>query len=232
MRVRHKWVELVNNVMKKSPSNCMVYMLIARTGVFSFGSVVSGVVGVPVELALAFAVTRPLKKVRLPLDMLGAVGLAKVFPVLKRIEVSKLLNGGFGGAQPAMESVEKFWERYPNAKHYWDKSAVMVDSYGAAYFLARDLIGITVCLFTTFLLTHDPFALTDSLLYYTGVSQATAHTFSAIAGGAILSSLSAPFILYAMPSAVKRMCTYYDLDAELAKQQQRLEEKIEAGKKN
>eukprot|EP01064_Diplonema_japonicum_P022170 TRINITY_DN31857_c0_g1_i1.p1 TRINITY_DN31857_c0_g1~~TRINITY_DN31857_c0_g1_i1.p1 ORF type:complete len:249 (+),score=48.15 TRINITY_DN31857_c0_g1_i1:46-747(+) len=233
MRGTQKWVASINEVMRKSPSNCMFYMFLARTGIFSTASMASGAVGLPVELALAFAVTRPIKKIRLPLDMLGAVGLAKVFPFLKTIEVSRLLSGGVGTTP---ESAEKFWARYPKLAEYWEKSTAFVNSYGAAYFLARDMIGLALCLLFTYLLVHDPFTITDSLMYYSGVSASTAHTFSAMAGGACVSSFSSPFLLVSLPSAVRKISEYIDIDKEVAKYQQKLEQQIanqeQGGKKS
>lgn len=44
------------------------------------------------EFALAFAASRPFRRIRLPLDLAAAAAVAKLFPVLSRVKLSELTN--------------------------------------------------------------------------------------------------------------------------------------------
>lgn len=44
------------------------------------------------DLALAFAVSRPLKQVRLPAEIAGAALLSRAFPQLRRVKFTEMYN--------------------------------------------------------------------------------------------------------------------------------------------
>lgn len=58
-------------------------------------------VDVPADFAVAFALARPLRRFRLPVELAGAVALSKAFPILPKIQVSRL-----SGALPRWVAAE------------------------------------------------------------------------------------------------------------------------------
>eukprot|EP00754_Rhynchopus_humris_P036390 Rhum_TRINITY_DN18529_c0_g1::Rhum_TRINITY_DN18529_c0_g1_i1::g.167678::m.167678 len=209
-------VQKINHVITTNPFTCIVYMTGLRTAIFGVGSIVCGAAGVPAEFALAFAVTRPLKKLRLPLDIAAAMLLARGMPALKEIEMSRLVAPGCDN-HPAVESFSKQMKKYPTLYWLWNKSQDLIDNYGAAYMLARDMVGIAIMIVTTALLSMDPFSFTSWVMTSTGITQSVAETFAAMAGGACISTMSGPLILTTMPEAVTFMSERYDLDGHLNK---------------
>eukprot|EP01061_Rhynchopus_euleeides_P039375 TRINITY_DN67586_c0_g1_i1.p1 TRINITY_DN67586_c0_g1~~TRINITY_DN67586_c0_g1_i1.p1 ORF type:complete len:229 (+),score=40.06 TRINITY_DN67586_c0_g1_i1:44-730(+) len=215
-----QWVSDINRVLRDSPFGCLFYIAGARGLLFAAGSTVCKYAGVPHEFALAFAVTRPLKKVRLPLDLGGAVCLAKMVPRLKEIEMSRVISPG-ASTEETEKVQNKFAERYPRAAAMWKTSADLVDHYGAAYFIARDMVGLSIMFVVSMLLSVDPLSITSTIISASGVSPETASTFSAMAGGACLSTCSTPFLMFSLPYSVTRISSYFDIDKKLRDYQEK-----------
>ncbi|KAJ9446272.1 hypothetical protein DIPPA_35317 [Diplonema papillatum] len=189
----------VNNVLRRYPTTAFAYTAAVRYTIFGVGSVVCSFVGVPTELALGFAVTRPLKRVRLPLDLASAYYLSRLVPTLAKIEISQLLTGGLPQAeQPAFFTREK----YPRLHDLWQRGGDLIDRYGAAYFVGRDLVGLLVVTWATCMFALDPFTVASSLMNWTGVTPEFAATLSSIAGGALCASASTPLVLVSLPTGV------------------------------
>ena len=221
-----RWVIETNRVLKVNPFTCVVYIAGVRAGLFGVGTLLCKAVGVPSEVALAFAVTRPLKRVRLPLDLGGAYALSKVFPLLKQVEIWRLVMPIAGG-KDVEAYTKKVQEKYPRASAWWDRGTELVDQYGAAYFVSRDLVGIALMVATTALLAFDPLSFTSWIMGLTGIGKETISTFASMAAGACLSSMSTPFLLGSLPYAADRMKESYDIDKMIKEH----EEKVENDKK-
>jgi hypothetical protein len=102
--------------------------------------VASGV-SVPAEFALAFAMGRPLRRVRFPAEVLLAATLCRAMPALGRIKIAQAM----AGATP--EAVRSGWGRAsPSVRAAVGKIGAVVDSYGAAYFIAARWTGVAVVL--------------------------------------------------------------------------------------
>ncbi|KAF0682823.1 Aste57867_25122 [Aphanomyces stellatus] len=107
------------------------------TAVFSTYALLqlSGVVISP-EFALAFAASRPLRRLRMPLDIAAAAFLAKYFPALTTVKISTMM--------PALPTSDP----KAGASSFLHKGlsgiSSIMDKYGAAYMMGSRLMGLTV----------------------------------------------------------------------------------------
>ena len=141
----------INEVMRAQPFSCIGYVMACRYAVFF--PVVYCVrhfqLAVPTELALAYVLTRPLVKLRFPVELGVAALLSHAFPALTQVKVSALL----GLLPTASEAAAARRERpfhtvtdylvasYPSRTATDPVSSVMArlagpaDRYGAAYYV-------------------------------------------------------------------------------------------------
>eukprot|EP01134_Creolimax_fragrantissima_P000968 CFRG0968T1 len=85
-------VEKINNAFINYPQESLVWGICGEiVTIYSSYTLLklSGVV-VPTDFALAFVLSRPLRRVRLPLELLAARGLAKAMPTLAQVRISLL----------------------------------------------------------------------------------------------------------------------------------------------
>ncbi|KAJ0394943.1 hypothetical protein P43SY_001515 [Pythium insidiosum] len=87
------------------------------------------------EFALAFAASRPFRRVRLPLDLAAAAAVAKVFPAFTKVRLSELIPRMLSTADTASPSM---------MSKSVDKVFNVMDSYGAAYMMGSRLMGVSV----------------------------------------------------------------------------------------
>ena len=212
----------INRVTTNHPLSCLGYLFGARLMIFSLGSMTLGTAGIlPAQFALAFAVTRPLKRIRFPLDMAGGVALSKAFPVLTEIKVTNLITG----PQDPKAPDNPILTRYPSLKAYWEKGNEYINQYGAAYLFARDFVGLASVVLTTLMLSHDPFSITNQLVEWSGVSEDTMSTMTALSGGACLSTVATPILVGSLPIAVDKLVENIDLDSAYKQKMEDLEKK-------
>ncbi|KAH9097607.1 hypothetical protein Ae201684P_001083 [Aphanomyces euteiches] len=84
------------------------------------------------EFALAFAASRPLRRLRMPLDIAAAAFLSKYFPELTQVKVSSLILPPTDNANPSLIQ-----------RGLSGMSSIM-DKYGACYMIGSRLMGLTV----------------------------------------------------------------------------------------
>ena len=98
----------INRAITAHPLACVGYVTACRYAVFGPAVFAIRTFGLPVptELALAYVLTRPLVKLRLPVELGVARLIAKLCPPLTQIKVSALL-----GILP-MDRVPRGWARY------------------------------------------------------------------------------------------------------------------------
>ena len=84
----------INKAMAEMPFSCIGYVMACRYAVFFpvVGLVKALSLPVPTELALAYVLTRPLVKLRFPVELGVAALLAKAVPALTQVKVSALLG--------------------------------------------------------------------------------------------------------------------------------------------
>mmetsp|Transcript_13876 Transcript_13876/g.15810 ORF Transcript_13876/g.15810 Transcript_13876/m.15810 type:complete len:278 (-) Transcript_13876:731-1564(-) len=91
---------------------------------------------VPVEFALAFAMSRPFRRLRLPLELAGAAALSHFFPSLRRIKVTALSR--------VFPEVMRSHFREGKLKAGAENFGRIVDKYGASYFISARWLGVSV----------------------------------------------------------------------------------------
>eukprot|EP00516_Mucochytrium_quahogii_P009111 CAMPEP_0203774006 /NCGR_PEP_ID=MMETSP0099_2-20121227/5008_1 /ASSEMBLY_ACC=CAM_ASM_000209 /TAXON_ID=96639 /ORGANISM=" , Strain NY0313808BC1" /LENGTH=215 /DNA_ID=CAMNT_0050671969 /DNA_START=269 /DNA_END=916 /DNA_ORIENTATION=+ len=134
---------MVNSSFEKYPRETLGAML-AMEIVSIYGThkllVYSGI-HVPAAFALAFAMGRPLRRARLPLELAGAALLSRLVPQLTHIRLTNALSG----AVPS--TARQKWQSWKsNEKFKWggEKISQMIDRYGAAYFISARWVGAAV----------------------------------------------------------------------------------------
>uniref|UniRef100_M4B1S5 Uncharacterized protein n=1 Tax=Hyaloperonospora arabidopsidis (strain Emoy2) TaxID=559515 RepID=M4B1S5_HYAAE len=140
-------VAKLNDSIQKHPGETIAVLFASDIGSIGATYGVLSVAGIDVspEFALAFAASRPFRRFRLPLDLVVAAGVAKIFPALSRVRLSDLT-----GALPARASA--------SASSAFSGSGIMakamgtakevIDNYGAAYMMGSRLAGVgVVCAF-------------------------------------------------------------------------------------
>lgn len=85
-------VDKLNDSIKKHPGETIAVLF--ASDLVSIGAMYSVIsmaeMDFSPEFALAFAASRPFRRFRLPLDLVVATGVAKVFPVFSRVRLSEL----------------------------------------------------------------------------------------------------------------------------------------------
>eukprot|EP01043_Picozoa_sp_COSAG02_P000183 COSAG02_NODE_3_length_74588_cov_108.368430_22_plen_275_part_00 len=141
----------INKAMREQPLSCIGYVMACRYAVFF--PVVYCVrhfeLVVPTELALAYVLTRPLVKLRFPVELGFAALLAWAFPALTKVKVSALLGLLPSASESAaarrklpFHSVADYVQAsYPSRAEVDPVSSAMArlagpaDRYGAAYYV-------------------------------------------------------------------------------------------------
>ncbi|CAK9024693.1 Molybdate-anion transporter [Durusdinium trenchii] len=140
--VSYRVAERVNRSLQDYPASalgCILGMEILTIYGTHRMLVTTGVV-VPAEFAVAFAMSRPFRRLRLPVELLGAAALCRVFPALRRVK----LTGVVEKATPA--SVKQAVSQNSKLQAGTAKLAEVVDKYGAAYFISARWTGVGVVL--------------------------------------------------------------------------------------
>lgn len=101
---------------------------------------------ISVDFALAFAISRPLRKVRFPVEVFFTGVFAKVFPSLTLVKVSHLAK-----IFPSFQTASKGTGREAGMGMRWMKQMsgqlkTIIDKYGMAYFVASRYVGVAVVL--------------------------------------------------------------------------------------
>eukprot|EP00755_Sulcionema_specki_P019352 Sspe_Gene.69239::Locus_40810_Transcript_1_1_Confidence_1.000_Length_464::g.69239::m.69239 len=84
----------INEAIETHPTGCILYTAGCRMAVWgvTYLVITSSGLSVPMDLALAYVLTRPLKRIRAPLELAVAVGLSKAFPVLSQFHIASLFS--------------------------------------------------------------------------------------------------------------------------------------------
>jgi len=135
-------VDLINDRFERFPRETLVAMLCMEVvSIYSIHELmVAGGIAVPGEFALAFAMGRPLRRLRLPLELLGAAALGRAFPALKRVKITSAVSG----AMPA--SLRERFNQNKMLNQTGSRFGQVMDKYGAAYFISARWLGLGVVL--------------------------------------------------------------------------------------
>lgn len=136
-------VDMINDRITKHPREALAGILcmeiISIYGVHKM-MVLSGV-QIPAEYALAFAMGRPLRRLRFPVEIIGAGALSRLVPALKRVKITEAVSE----AVPA--SFREKWSSSSNnstLRSSGEALGKVIDKYGAAYFISARYLGVAV----------------------------------------------------------------------------------------
>ena len=130
-----------NQALEKNPRISAATLLAAEmTSVYGTYSAL-GAAGIvfPAEFALAFALNRPLRRLRLPLDLAVSAAVARAVPPLRTVRRSALSRG-----LPPLPAALQSWMAKTRARALMDRTAArtgakissLLDRYGLAYLLS------------------------------------------------------------------------------------------------
>ncbi|TDH65018.1 hypothetical protein CCR75_008420 [Bremia lactucae] len=136
-------VDKLNTSIKNYPGEAIAVLF--ATDIGSIGAMygfisLTGIEFSP-EFALAFAASRPFRRFRLPLDLVVAAGVTKVFPSFSRVHLSDLANAlprRSNLSESNIVSTPSFFSKS------MEKATKVIDDYGAAYMVGSRLAGVAV----------------------------------------------------------------------------------------
>ncbi|KAG6976900.1 hypothetical protein JG688_00000912 [Phytophthora aleatoria] len=136
-------VDKLNDSIKKHPGETIAVLFASDIGSIGamYGAIsLTGLEFSP-EFALAFAASRPFRRFRLPLDLVFAAGVSKVFPAFSKVRLSDLT-----GALPnrANASASSTISNSGFMSKTMGKAKEVIDNYGAAYMMGSRLAGVGV----------------------------------------------------------------------------------------
>jgi hypothetical protein len=130
------WVTRLNTSLEAYPvETAIAYVALDAISVFSVYAVLTvAQVSVPGDFALAFAISRALRRFRLPVDIAVAAVLLRVYPPLSLVRPSRLI--GLDTSTSQTKSVSGFVQRASAAV------ALAADKFGLAFFVSQRLTGL------------------------------------------------------------------------------------------
>lgn len=153
----------------------------------------SGLV-IPSSFAVGFALSRPLRRLRLPLDLAAAGLLKKAVPALGQLELSELFRGLGRTSSVVSNANQSLGKSFPVWSTTMGKLGTMMDDYGASYFFASRWMGALSVLACTGAIEYGGVDVLDSVFDYLGVSKATGAVLGSWALAVTMSSVLYPFV--------------------------------------
>lgn len=148
----------MNDSFERFPQEAAISLLFCEiTSIFGTHQLIlaSGV-AIPSAFALGFAVSRPFRRIRLPIELAFAAGLRKAVPVLAEVKMSSLISGQVPSAVQANPTFSKI--------RNWRGTAALtdiIDKFGACYFIGARWTGVCSVLLLTELISYgvdlDPY---------------------------------------------------------------------------
>lgn len=141
-----KFITTINTAIARAPAETLIaYVGLDALSIFSIFTLLMQThsslgFDVPADFALAFALARLLRKVRLPVDIAVAAGISRIYPPLTRVRISTLWAPR--GDAPAVTSAQgsSSWVSATAAR-----AGEVVDKYGLAFLLSqRVFVGLPV----------------------------------------------------------------------------------------
>lgn len=103
------------------------------------------------EFAAAFALSRAFRRVRLPLELMVAAPIARMFPSLRELKMWELIQNAFRGSAvnsdtttPSANSSSTASVSQGFFKRNISRVFGVINNYGAAYFLSSRLVGVCI----------------------------------------------------------------------------------------
>lgn len=136
------FIDRMNRVMRKFPTESIFGIVGLEMSSFWMTYVAVGASDFQFsrEFVLAYALSRVIKRFRMPLNLAAAVVLAEALPKLTQVKVSALM----GIVNTGKES-ENVSNRNPSKWESWyNESLRLMDNYGAAYYMGTRFMGLAV----------------------------------------------------------------------------------------
>lgn len=154
-------VDAFNEAIWRSPIAAGAVMLGAEmVGVFGcYGAILALGIPVSAEFALAFAISRPIRKIRLPVEILVAEGMARAVPVLTKARISRLLAVMTPGKEALKledkisaglikAKISDLWNFQGGVSAWMERTFVLsmffTNRYGVCFQLASRIVGVVV----------------------------------------------------------------------------------------
>jgi len=150
---RGRLVSSLNTTFKQHPQAAVVSLFLSDVASLSavHSLFVASGVQFSAQFALAFALSRPLRRLRLPVELATAAGLSRVAPWLTQIQWTELSRVLPNALRPVskrddQDSRDRHEQRKKDSVLYRGVAAAQdaIDHYGAAYFLSVRLVGVSV----------------------------------------------------------------------------------------
>lgn len=191
-----------NVAVAAAPVTCLLWVVFCRYSIILATCAVLPHGAAPVELAAAYALTRPLVRFRIPVELALAALLARRWHPLTQFDLAPLLGlpPGPRSSTPAAD-----------ASRLGRVAGAGLDAarrYGAAYYLSSDIVGVaSLCAVAAAIWSGC-----DAAAYLGGgavAGVALDNAAAAWAAGALAASVLSPLYLLTMASAVGRILMAY-----------------------
>ncbi len=134
-------VNKLNAAISQHPHESLVSLLgLEIVTIFScYGAILSSGVHFSPEFALAFALSRPLRRVRLPVEVAVAAALSKICPSLCSVKISNLVNVIPASMRKNVQNRAEAGGPVGRGMRFIQGT---VDKYGVSYFIGARLVGV------------------------------------------------------------------------------------------
>lgn len=149
---------------------------------------------IPSSFALGFALSRPFRRLRLPIDLAAAGLLKKAVPELSQLELSELFRGLSRTSVVVGRANKSISQAIPSWDSTMTKMGTMMDHYGASYFFASRWMGAISVLTCTGLIEYGGVDVLDSFFDYWGFNKETGSVLGSWALAVTMSSVLYPFV--------------------------------------
>eukprot|EP00756_Hemistasia_phaeocysticola_P024218 Hpha_TRINITY_DN15935_c1_g1::TRINITY_DN15935_c1_g1_i1::g.71531::m.71531 len=189
-------VARTNDTVTAAPLTCLCYVGACRYAVILLTCATLPPGLVPTSVALAYAVTRPLSRLRVPLEMGIAVVLTHFWKPLYHLNLSPLV--GLPSDEAPLPKDASWFQR-----NVFRPLASSLRHYGAAYYISSDLVGVVLLL--VFADIFSRFGVDLDVLQWFGDSDTAAVVNDAAvawAVGTVTAAMLSPFILLTLADAI------------------------------
>jgi len=213
----------LNGSLKKYPFESFVTMMILELSAVGtvYQSLSFAGIKFSSDFALAFAVSRPLKRIRLPVNLMFAAGLTRLFPSLTKVDIMALsgifsdkdstsTHDGGGNTKEQNQPRGEIHNNGVTGGGSWtqktmERATALINKYGAAYYFGSRMAGVCsiLGLYQCILWGMD----LSWILEKFGVSESIGNALGTWAAAVTLASTIAPLNFVLLPILTPRMAT-------------------------
>jgi hypothetical protein len=157
-------------------------------------AIISSGIHVPAQFALAFALSRPFRRIRLPMELAGAAMLVKLFPDLSVVRPSTLIDSLTIKEQQQQQHPLLDRLRSNRVGKFALAVGDAIDSYGLAYFIAARWTGV-IWVSTIYAALESKVVNIDQFLAWSGTAE-IGSVLATWAAAVVTSSAIYPLSIY------------------------------------